>query len=774
MDVTFSASNKLTFKLNAPLLIVSTIGLTILTFFAYRESLQTIQKITDRETQFIIDTIVLSAETNNTNANIRRIVNTLSARKNIKRLSIIHRDNKIIADNRNENIGKTFNSTLTQNEAKINNISVNTPVNFLKDKVFYQSLKVNFIDPDINRLRPYTIFLVYNQESAYYLANLELKKFISAELIIVLLILATAYMVQQKILLRPIKSLIKTLEQQKNIAHPMNATIHSHDELGTLTQQYNILNSLRFKQENELKNTRKYIDGITNEVPVLLSYVDKTLVYRFVNKNYIRWFECPEQSFLNKPIQDTLGEEAFNKLQPYIKSTLAGNVSSFEIEIPYKHGISRFIHATYTPDKDANGDTQGYFVCIEDISITKENEAKLEKYMNELEFQAWALEESKNEAEKARQIAEKAAKSKSDFLSTMSHEIRTPMNGVLGMAELLNSTKLDNTQQTYVQTILNSGKLLITIINDILDYSKIEAGKVNLELIPFNLKNTLTDILNLMTETCDKNIDISLLYPETMPHTFIGDPSRIRQIIFNLVGNAIKFTNSGYVKIRTNFKNDLLQIAIEDTGIGITEEQMEYLFESFNQADKSTTRKFGGTGLGLAISKRLSSLMGGDITVESTYTKGTTFYITLPLKVSSQNLQDNAQASANEVETLQGNILVVEDTLTNQMVATAMLKQLGLTVEIANNGKEAIEKCRAKHYDLIYMDCRMPVMDGYEATKILTKEKHPSSGVPIIALTANATPQDRERCHQAGMADIMTKPFSLVGLQKNLSTWLNK
>ena len=392
-------------------------------------------------------------------------------------------------------------------------------------------------------------------------------------------------------------------------------------------------------------------------------------------------------------------------------------------------------------------------------------------------LELWQL---RADLEHANEVAQAAAAAKNQFLSTMSHEIRTPMNGVLGVAELLSATQLDSAQQKYVKTILNSGELLLTILNDILDFTKLDAGKVSLEHIPFDLNRLGSEVFQLLTAYGQNtNVDIKIVYDEQTPKQFIGDPARLRQILFNLLGNAIKFTNKGHVLLRCTSevlseKMHQVNIEVEDTGKGICIEEQNHLFESFSQANVSINREFGGTGLGLAICQQLTHLMNGHISVASVLGEGSIFSVKIPLEVA-QVIQPQPQKpkdkSHNELPQFDKHILLVEDTKINQMVAAAMLKKLGLKLTMVDDGRQAIDLWQREHYDLIFMDCNMPHMDGFEATRIIRKHEldmaeqgQPVSPIPIVALTANATFENSHQCTLAGMNSVTTKPFSLADL----------
>ena len=362
------------------------------------------------------------------------------------------------------------------------------------------------------------------------------------------------------------------------------------------------------------------------------------------------------------------------------------------------------------------------------------------------------------------QRLEEALSTKQRFLATMSHEIRTPLNGVLGMAEVLETTSMDSAQQAMLQTIQSSGKGLLVVLNDVLDAAKLDAGKLNLETVSFDPAELLGSIVGLMSaSTQGLPVRLELELDPSLPPALQGDPSRIRQVLINLLGNAIKFTKQGQVQIRGRWSEGQLTIDVEDSGIGISAQAQQQVFEPFAQATQSHSS--GGTGLGLSISKQLAELMNGSLSLRSTLGKGSCFSLVIPASLGT------LQASVQQVPAaLSGHVLLVDDNEVNLKVAQRMLTVQGCIPTLARNGEEALALAEQQGFDLVLMDCQMPVMDGLEATRALR-----ARGVktPILALTASVTEAAGSACIDAGMDAVLAKPVSMEMLNQALRQWLN-
>ncbi|GAA6765656.1 hypothetical protein AAFH68_15920 [Flavobacterium sp. CGRL1] len=373
-----------------------------------------------------------------------------------------------------------------------------------------------------------------------------------------------------------------------------------------------------------------------------------------------------------------------------------------------------------------------------------------------------------------KKIAERAVLAKDSFLANMSHEIRTPLNAIIGFTDLLAQTKLNAVQRDYINSVQIAGENLLLIVNDILDLSKMESGNLTIEAVPFNLKNTLKHVYNLLKIKVPKEVEFNLFLDADMPEMVIGDEGRLNQILVNLIGNALKFTHEGDVTVSVKMIEETenhytLKFSVKDTGIGIPPKKLKTIFERFTQAEDSTTRKFGGTGLGLNIVKQLIELQNAEINVKSEQNKGSEFFFVINYKKSDDTEEIIEELTGESLGKLK--ILLCEDNVLNQKLVKSVMQNFGFELDIAENGEEGIELLLKNEYDLVLMDLQMPIKDGYQTTEYIRNEMN--STIPIIAMTAHSLMGEQERCYNVGMDGYVPKPFKQPVLLETIKTVLN-
>jgi signal transduction histidine kinase/CheY-like chemotaxis protein len=504
-----------------------------------------------------------------------------------------------------------------------------------------------------------------------------------------------------------------------------------------------------------------------------------------------------EQMILEYPIKDIMdGQEIGHILLHYTKSHYDATVKTLHVRfilmtsliifvIIIIYFVVRYMFSSLVKISSVVENYKiGNEISFEHINREVETDkvmniiSNLVKRVNEHNEQ---MQHKQEELEDAREKAEKANKFKSEFLANMSHEIRTPMNGVLGFVEQLSKTEKDKQRLKQFNIIKNSGQTLLSIINDILDFSKIESGKMELESHPYDVGQLMSDTAEIFGElTNSKKIKLTSNIDENLPKCLMIDQVRLKQVVFNLLSNAVKFTpenGSVTLDVKYNQKDKTMLCSVIDTGIGIAKENLEKIFEAFSQEESSTTRKFGGTGLGLSISSKLIYMMGSQLKVQSTLGEGSKFYFELPLVECQKELEkqeQNEDSDINENQTFNGHVLIVEDNATNQVLMSLLLEEFGVTYDMANDGVESLKWFNEKEYDIVLMDENMPNMNGIEATKHIRKTEIDKSlkHTPIVAVTANAMTEDKQRFIDAGMDDYISKPYSEKDIRNVLGKYL--
>lgn len=519
-----------------------------------------------------------------------------------------------------------------------------------------------------------------------------------------------------------------------------------------ITVALDLTRSKKEKKEviEHLRESEKQLRVITDVLPALLGYITLDFKFQFCNKVFNDWFENEAEG---ASVETVLGPSIFGNIQYGLTQLLSGKKISFESRLKGRSTAPQFVSVTLVPEKsEPDGSVKGFVCLLTDMTDRKAYEDQLKA---------------------AKLEADAANNAKSQFLANMSHEIRTPLNAIMGLSELLLLDYSDEKERTvWVEKIIRNSEHLKKVIDDILDLSKVEAGKMQIELTRFSVTQVIAQVKSMLLPlAAEKNISLQFDIEGLIPEYIYSDSTKLRHILINIIGNAIKFSSQGPIQLIAKMEDHFLTFLIKDNGLGMSEEQSQYLFKPFSQVDNSMTRRFGGTGLGLVLAKKIANALGGDVVLqESAPQKGSTFAVYIDpgsleqvswIKSFNTVFIKSADVDNKRPATLssgfnQLRILLVEDSIDNQFLIRHFLELEGVKVEVASDGKEGVEKAMAGNFDLVLMDIQMPVLDGYNATLRL---RHDGYSKPIIAFTAHAFQSEKERCFKVGFNDFLAKPI---------------